>query len=161
MKNISIKELRFVTEYLTDFNATQAAIRAGYSKRWANKIGPNLLNKPSIIIEISKIKTSILEDHKITIDKIIQELFKIAFWPEDEDVVTISDLIDLKKLPQTPKILSRMKSLSINKGRIKIDFVDRLKAAELLVTLIINTKQTTHKPLQIASLIKRYRSLYK
>ena len=39
---------RFVEEYLIDLNATQAAIRAGYSKKNAGKIGPRLRCKPQI-----------------------------------------------------------------------------------------------------------------
>ena len=39
------KQERFVAEYLIDLNATQAAIRAGYSKKTANQIGPELLGK--------------------------------------------------------------------------------------------------------------------
>ena len=44
------KQQRFVDEYLIDRNATQAAIRAGYSQRTANEIGAENLAKPSICI---------------------------------------------------------------------------------------------------------------
>jgi len=37
------KRAKFVSEYLKDFNATQAALRAGYSQRNANVVGPRLL----------------------------------------------------------------------------------------------------------------------
>lgn len=42
------KQQRFVTEYLVDLNATQAAIRAGYSKKCANRNGPRLLSNAVI-----------------------------------------------------------------------------------------------------------------
>ena len=42
------KQQRFVDEYLIDLNATQAAIRAGYSPKSADKIGPKLVGKSSI-----------------------------------------------------------------------------------------------------------------
>lgn len=42
------KQKRFVDEYLIDLNATQAAIRAGYSEKTANEIGAENLGKPSI-----------------------------------------------------------------------------------------------------------------
>lgn len=42
------KQKRFCDEYLIDLNATQAAIRAGYSKKTANRIGPENLSKPVI-----------------------------------------------------------------------------------------------------------------
>lgn len=42
------KQQLFISEYLTDFNATQAAIRAGYSVRSAGSIASELLKKPDI-----------------------------------------------------------------------------------------------------------------
>lgn len=42
------KQERFVAEYLVDLNATQAAIRAGYSKRTAEQQGPRLLGKVEV-----------------------------------------------------------------------------------------------------------------
>ena len=40
MRDLTDKQERFVDEYLVDLNATQAAIRAGYSPHSADKIGP-------------------------------------------------------------------------------------------------------------------------
>ena len=42
------KQIKFIAEYSRDFNATQAAIRAGYSKKTAYSIGQELLNKPEV-----------------------------------------------------------------------------------------------------------------
>ena len=42
MTELSNKQLRFADEYLVDLNATQAAIRAGYSQRTANSSGPRV-----------------------------------------------------------------------------------------------------------------------
>ena len=41
---LNAKQSAFCNEYLVDFNATQAAIRAGYAKRTANRTGPRLLS---------------------------------------------------------------------------------------------------------------------
>ncbi|CCQ72407.1 terminase small subunit [Magnetospira sp. QH-2] len=46
--NLSPKQQRFVEEYLLDLNATQAAVRAGYSERTARQIGSENLSKPDI-----------------------------------------------------------------------------------------------------------------
>ena len=46
--SLTNKQRVFVAEYLTDFNATQAAIRAGYSQKTAYSIGQENLNKPEI-----------------------------------------------------------------------------------------------------------------
>ena len=48
------KQKRFIEEYLIDLNATQAAIRAGYSPDTAQQMGSENLSKPVISAEISK-----------------------------------------------------------------------------------------------------------
>lgn len=48
MNNFTRKQLRFINEYLIDLNATQAAIRAGYSEKTAYSIGQENLKKPEI-----------------------------------------------------------------------------------------------------------------
>ena len=51
---MTAKQMRFCDEYLIDLNATQAAIRAGYSKKTAYSIGQENLNKPEISAYIEK-----------------------------------------------------------------------------------------------------------
>ena len=48
MRELNDKQAAFVREYLVDFNATQAAIRAGYSAKTAGQIGHELLKKPEV-----------------------------------------------------------------------------------------------------------------
>ena len=48
MAKLTAKQQRFCDEYLIDLNATQAAIRAGYSPKTANVIGAENLSKPSL-----------------------------------------------------------------------------------------------------------------
>lgn len=48
MSKLTEKQKKFVDEYLIDLNATQAAIRAGYSKKTARSIGQRLLTKVDI-----------------------------------------------------------------------------------------------------------------
>lgn len=73
------KQRLFVSEYLIDLNATQAAIRAGYSAKTANKIGPELLGKTCIKRLIQVAKDERLERNKITQDRVLQEYAKIGF----------------------------------------------------------------------------------
>lgn len=54
MAKLTAKQQRFCDEYLIDLNATQAAIRAGYSKKTANRIGTENLSKPVIRQYIDK-----------------------------------------------------------------------------------------------------------
>lgn len=73
------KQERFVSEYLIDLNATQACIRAGYSKRTADKQGSQLLGKPSIAKAISEAKAKREKRTNITQDRVVAELAKIGF----------------------------------------------------------------------------------
>ena len=53
-KKLTPKQEKFCNEYLIDLNASAAARRAGYSKRNADKIGPNLIGKSRIAEKIQK-----------------------------------------------------------------------------------------------------------
>jgi len=76
---LTAKQERFVAEYLIDLNATQAAIRAGYSENTANKQGPQLLGKTSIAAAIAKAQTKRSKRTEITQDRVLAELAKIGF----------------------------------------------------------------------------------
>lgn len=69
---------RFVEEYLIDLNATQAAIRAGYSEKTAYSIGPENLKKPEIAARIKKRMDARVDRTQITQDFVLMELLKIA-----------------------------------------------------------------------------------
>lgn len=71
------KQERFIQEYLIDLNATQAAIRAGYSPKTANVQGTQNLVKLSN--EISKAMNERSTRTEITQDRVLRELAKIAF----------------------------------------------------------------------------------
>ena len=58
------KNLKFLSEYLKDFNATQAAIRAGYSPKTAYSIGQNLLKKLEIQQAVKEHTDSFIADRK-------------------------------------------------------------------------------------------------
>ena len=59
------KQSRFVEEYLIDLNATQAAVRAGYSKKTARAIASENLAKPNIQEAVAKAKRERSEATKI------------------------------------------------------------------------------------------------
>lgn len=73
------KQWRFVAEYLIDLNATQAAIRAGYSEKTAHSQGPRLLENVEILVEIEKAKIERSKRTEITQDKVVAELAKLGF----------------------------------------------------------------------------------
>lgn len=73
------KQERFVLEYLIDLNATQAAIRSGYSKKDADVQGPRLLGNVRIAAEIEKRKAKIAAKLECTADDIAREMHKLGF----------------------------------------------------------------------------------
>jgi phage terminase small subunit len=74
------KQQRFVEEYLVDLNATQAAIRAGFSKATAEQQGHQLLKKTSVAEAIKKTMDDRAKRTGITADRVLEELGKIAFY---------------------------------------------------------------------------------
>lgn len=72
------KQQRFVQEYLIDFNATQAAIRAGYSTKTAQVIGAENLTKPMVAAEIQRLGGKTAAKLDISREWIMQELRYIA-----------------------------------------------------------------------------------
>ncbi len=85
---LSGKQQRFVDEYLVDLNATQAAIRAGYSAKTANKVACEYLVKPGIAAEISRRVKALCNRYGVTHQNVLTELAAIAF-SDITDVVQI------------------------------------------------------------------------
>ena len=78
-KSLSPKQKIFALEYLQDLNATQAAIRAGYSEKTAYRTGCDNLKKPHIQAVIQKEMDKRAQRLEISADKVLQELAKMAF----------------------------------------------------------------------------------
>lgn len=93
---LTAKQERFVAEYLIDLNATQAAIRAGYSEKTANKQGSQMLGKTSIAAAISEAQARRSERTEITQDRVLAELAKIGFSDLRKVVTSHGSLIDVQ-----------------------------------------------------------------
>lgn len=85
------KQKRFCEEYLVDLNATQAALRTGYSQKTAASIASENLQKPEILGYIAKLRAEQSERTGITADKVLEELSKVAFFPTEECELKASD----------------------------------------------------------------------
>jgi len=72
------KQLRFCQEYIVDLNATQAAIRAGYSQKTAGSQGHDLLKKPEIEAEIQRLADKRTERVEIRADDVLRETYLLA-----------------------------------------------------------------------------------
>ena len=79
------KQKRFCEEFIVDDNATQAAIRAGYSSRSAYSIGHENLKKPKIKRYINRLKKARNLRTQVTADRVLEELTKIAFAEKNKN----------------------------------------------------------------------------
>lgn len=75
---LTLKQQRFIDEYLIDYNATQACIRAGYSEHTAQAIGTENLTKPLIKAEIDRRVKLLEESALVTKEMVIKGLLKEA-----------------------------------------------------------------------------------
>lgn len=75
-KKLTDKQAAFVREYMVDRNATQAAIRAGYSAKNASRIGPEVLGKTWVADEIRRREEALEVKSGITVEKMLKMLFE-------------------------------------------------------------------------------------
>ena len=83
MNKLTVKQERFVEEYLIDLNATQAAIRAGYSVKTAAQVGYENLIKPDIAEAIQKARNAMSERALVTQEMVIKGLLKEAEYMDE------------------------------------------------------------------------------
>ena len=84
---LTAKQSLFIKEYLVDLNATQAAIRAGYSENTAKETGYENLTKPYIKEAIDKAIAKRSQNAEITADMVINAIAKIGFSADPEMAV--------------------------------------------------------------------------
>lgn len=134
---MTAKQKKFCEEYLIDLNATQAAIRAGYSPATAYSIGNENLNKPEVRARIDK---AIAEQSKRTganADRVVRELSKVAF-ANAKDVIDFGSatIKSVASDDDTAAIASvKVKTIPTADGEgveREIKMADKLKALELL-----------------------------
>lgn len=136
MAKLTDKQQRFVDEYLIDLNATQAAIRAGYSVRTANEQGAQNLAKLSIQDAISKKMAARSRRTGVNAERVVLELAKVAF-------AKMTDIVDSKgkiKEDASPDDLACIESIKYKEsdneygGSVEreVKIASKLKALELL-----------------------------
>ena len=131
------KQKRFVEEYLIDLNATQAAIRAGYSPRNADKIGSELLGKTRVSAEVKKRMAEQSKRTGVTADRVLLELAIIGFV-NAADVINDKDATIKASASRndTACVQSvKVKTLSSDKGDMterEVKLADKVKALDLL-----------------------------
>lgn len=137
------KQRLFVDEYLIDLNATQAAIRAGYSTRRATEIGYQLLQRPEVAQAIQAAMAERSKRTEVEADYVIRRLREI----DEMDVLDIhEDDGSFKPIREWPKVwrqfLSGIEIAELFEGRgddrriagvlRKVKWPDKLRNLELL-----------------------------
>jgi phage terminase small subunit len=79
MKRLTDKQQRFCEQYPIDLNATQAAVRAGYSKKTARQTGAENLSKPYIQAEIAKKQQQAADEAGVDSKAVLEELQALGF----------------------------------------------------------------------------------
>lgn len=137
IKKLTSKQKRFCEEYVVDVNQTQAAIRAGYSKRTASSQASRLLTKVNIVEYVDKLKAEILENSKISIDECIQRLTAMARF----DVLDFYDengaMKDLKDVPEDARMA--VEALDVDEiriGDISVGESKKLKLSSRRATIV-------------------------
>jgi len=135
---VTPKEKRFVEEYLIDLNATQAAIRAGYSKKTAGNIASQNLEKLHIREAIDKAIAKRSERTEITQDMVLQEYARIGFaniadymsWNQSGNDLKNSD--DLTS-DQTAAVQEVVYEFGDNSGKVKLKLHDKKGALDSMM----------------------------
>ncbi len=128
------RQQRFCEEYLLDLNATQAAIRAGYSPETAGAIGAENLKKPQIQNDIARRMADRSRRTGVNTDRVVLELARIAFANAgdliDAGDATLKDDASRDDLAAIQSIkVKDMGDMGIER---EIRMADKLKALELL-----------------------------
>jgi len=137
------KQERFCQEYMIDLNATQAAIRAGYSKKTAQAISTENLSKPLIQARIQELKSKISDKAEITAVEILKELKNFAYSDITETITLTVE--ELKELPsEVRRLITQYKKTTktlmghgndpeaIIEEAVELKFVDKMRAFEML-----------------------------
>jgi phage terminase small subunit len=142
--DLTDKQKRFCEEYMIDLNATQAAIRAGYSEKTAKDIACENLAKPNIQQKISELQKAISERTQITADMVIKELAKVGFSNISDYLKVLDKEVDLGDSKDgTPnKIIVRDVEIFLTDevGREKMAVVSEIKRTRDGVSLRLHDK---------------------
>ena len=137
-KQLSLKQASFAREYLVDFNATQAAIRAGYTFKSAGRCACRLLDNSKVRCMILSQMQERNKRIQISQDRVLEELARIAF-AEFGDVASWGpEGLTLKNSGElTPEQSATISEVAVSLNRhgrsSRIKQHDKLKALELLM----------------------------
>lgn len=138
MTPLTPKQQRFVAEYCTDLNATQAAIRAGYARKHADVQGPRLLRNARIAAAVAVKTSHQLEKADVTAERVKARIATLAFQDMREYFDAEGNLKPVHQL--SDEAAARVASFEVIKknaaaGDGVIDTVHKLKTVDVVKPL--------------------------
>ena len=130
------KQSLFVKEYLVDLNATQAAIRAGYSAKTAMTQGSVLLSNPKVAAEVDKGKAERMKRTEFNADRVLKEIERVAtvdpisLFNEDGTMKQISDIPeDVRRAIASVEVIETFEweGEGKNKRRVWTGYIKKVK----------------------------------
>lgn len=137
MAELTPKQRKFVFEYLVDLNATQAAIRAGYSKKTAGTMAQRLVAKSHVREAIRAAQSRREKRTEITQDRVLNELARIAFGNSRAVMswgpggLTLRNSEDLTE-DEAALVSEVRETTTKDGGSLALKTHDKMKALELL-----------------------------
>jgi phage terminase small subunit len=126
-KKLTPRQATFVEEYLKDLNATQAAIRAGYAERTANREGSRLLSNVDIAATIAEGQAKRSARTKITADRVLTEFARMGFI----DLGTLfkgGSLLAIETLDKDDRAgITGLEVVTRRKGEGEVEYVAKVK----------------------------------
>lgn len=115
---------KFCHEYIKDMNATQAAIRTGYSEKTAKMQGSRLMTNDDIKLRVAELREAYLDENIMTAKEVEYELTRIALGLSNEKHVVIEGTGDgyseARIIDKPPDEKSRLKALELMAKRHRI-----------------------------------------
>lgn len=139
-KKLTDKQEMFCREYLIDLNATQAAIRAGYSERTARSIGQRMLTNVDIDKRLSELKGDRNERVSVNADYVLDRLMQIDQLDVADILDENGDLLPVREWSKAWRTsVNAIEVIQMSKGDMdietflkKVKLPDKLKNLELL-----------------------------
>lgn len=132
MAKFTPKQEHFCEEYLIDLNATQAAIRAGYSEKTAYSAGQRLLRNVEIQNRIAELKAERSKRTEITQDRVVKELAAMAFAKATDYAQIAGNTVFIKSTTElTPEQQAGIVGIKQTQAGIEVK-LDKTKALEML-----------------------------
>lgn len=143
---LTVKQKRFVDEYLVDFNGTQAAIRAGYATRSAEVTAAKLLRNAKVQAEISRRQQDLQRRTEVSQDRVVKELMRVAFADAtnyvqvqprtivgaDGKEIVIQAVVLTATAELTDEERAAISQIKQGANGIEVKMYDKLRALELL-----------------------------